>query len=177
VRDLKVGQCYYRLSGSDCEIALAHAVGRALIELQQLEFTIISYLDILANGAMDVNASFHLFASKTFGNLLHEMRKHEMLRNLADDMQRTKEKRDFFVHKFLFHRFAGDLLTAPSEYELLVREASDLGIMFAKARTNFLTLMLEQAPIVMFGAKMDIDTGELQIIESEFAKEHRNSTQ
>jgi hypothetical protein len=174
VRDLRVGQVRYRLSGSDCEIALAHALGRALIELQQLEFTIASYLEVLASRTMNVNSSFDLFASKTFGNLVREMQKHELLTNLATNMRLTKERRDFFIHKFLFHRFGGELFTTEAEYELLTREAHDLGVLFAESRTQFDDLMLQKAPIVMFGGRIDPNTQEVIIVRSEFAKEHHD---
>ncbi|HEY4941448.1 MAG TPA: hypothetical protein VII56_08470 [Rhizomicrobium sp.] len=175
MRNLRVGQAHYVLPGSDGAIALAHALGNAFIELQQLEYSIISYLDVLAGGEIGASASFDLFASKTFGNLIREMRKHEFLKNLADDLGSTKEKRDFFVHKFLFHRYGGDMLTTDSEYELLIREAHDLGVEFGKCQAKFHDQVLETAPIVMFAAKLDADSGELIIVESEYAKERRVS--
>ncbi len=39
MRELRVGKMRYLVSGSDPEIALAHVLGPAFIELQQLEFT------------------------------------------------------------------------------------------------------------------------------------------
>jgi len=84
MRDLKLGGALYRLSGSDCEIGLAHAIGSAFIELQQLEFAIVSYLSGLADdGTALYDASFDVFASKTFGNLIHEMERHDFLKPLA----------------------------------------------------------------------------------------------
>jgi hypothetical protein len=170
MRDLRAGNVRYRLSGSDCEIALSHALGRAFIELQQLEFTIISYLESLAGvtGMID-DHSFDLFASKTFGNLIREMEKHEFLQPLARNIRGVKEKRDFFIHKFLFHRFGGEL-TLDSEYEQLIREAADLADLFAVSRTKFDDFMLDKAPLMMFGAKRDAGSGEWIIVESEFSK-------
>ena len=78
MRDLRIGSVRYRLAGSDSEIALSHALGNAFIELQQLEYTIISYLQALSEGKGDFNASFDLFSSKTFGNLLREMKNHSV---------------------------------------------------------------------------------------------------
>jgi len=174
VHDLQVGQLRYRLSGSDSAIALAHALGCTFIELQQLEFTIIAFLQSLANDELSMDASFALFASKTFGNLIREMQKHSFLDDLTNDMRSTKERRDFFVHKFLFNRFGGESLTTESEYESLIREAHDLGNLFAESRTKFINVMLNGAPLVMFGAKQD-STGELVIVESEFAKARRGA--
>ncbi len=141
------------------------------MELQKLEFSIISYLEILAGSALNADATFDLFASKTFGNLLREMEKHEMLKGLAIDMRHTKERRDFFVHKFLFHRYGGALLTTQSEYDSLIQEAHELAILFAKSQTKFNDLMLEKAPVVMFGVKVDPSTGEWVVVESKFVKD------
>ena len=174
--ELHVGQSCYRLTGLDTEIALAHAIGSAFLELQKLEFSIISYLDILAGGAINADATFDLFASKTFGNLLREMQKHELLRGLAADMRHTKERRDFFVHKFLFHRYAGGFLTTHSEYNALILEAHDLCALFAEAQIKFSDLMLDKAPVVMFGAKIDSATGEWVIVESKFARGNRDNS-
>jgi hypothetical protein len=140
------------------------------MEAQQLEFTIISFLDILTSGAASASTSFDLFASKTFGNLVNEMKKHKLLESLADDMRSTKARRDFSVHKFLFHRYGGELLTNDAEYELLVREANNLGLLFAESRTKFHDLMLQSAPIDMFGVRSDPATGALIVVESEFTK-------
>jgi hypothetical protein len=173
MHDLRIGQTLYRLSGSDCEIALAHAIGNAFIELQQLEFTIISYLDTLAGGGVGASASFDLFASKTFGNLIREMQKHALLERLSETMRLTKERRDFFVHKFLFHRFGGALFTSECEYEALIKEAHDAGALFADTHCRFDEHMLARSQLVMFAGRVDPDTGELTIVESEFAKTRR----
>ena len=109
MRDLQVGRTIYRVSDSDAETALAHALGCTFIELQQLEFSIISFLNLLAGGTGEPGPSFDVFASRTFGNLVREMRKHTFLEHLADEIQSTKERRDFFVHKFLFHRYGGPM--------------------------------------------------------------------
>jgi hypothetical protein len=150
---------------------LAHAIGCAFINLQELEFSIISYLQIIADNTFSTSTEFELFASKTFGNLLREMQKHELLKDLADSMRHTKERRDFFVHRFLFHRYGGATLTTQSEYNALIKEAYELGSLFNQSQTKFSDLMLQKAPIVMFGAKFDPGTGEWIIVESEFAKE------
>jgi hypothetical protein len=174
MRDLQVGQARYAVQGSDCEIALAHAIGSGFIELQQLEFMIISYLDILTNGGVsEGGSSFELFASKTFGNLLREMRKHPTLTDLADEMQVTKERRDFFTHQFLFHRYGGELFTTEADYELLVCDACDLGNLFAKSRKRFDDLMLKTAPIAMIAGQTDADTGETIIVETEHALDRK----
>jgi hypothetical protein len=170
MRDLKIGQIRYRVSGSDLEIVLAHALGSTFIELQKLEFAIISYLSSLAdNPSATHDASFDVFASKTFGNLLREMERHEFLKPLASDLATVKQKRDFFVHKFLFHRFGGEF-TLDKEYEELIRDATKFGNLFAQTRTKFADFMLQNAPLKMFAAKRDPMTGELIIIESEFLK-------
>lgn len=172
--NLNVGEARYPLFGTDEEIALAHAIGRAFIELQQLEFTIISNLDVLANGTIDNTGSFDVFAAKTFGNLLREMRKQPVLEPLAEEMQATKDRRDFFTHKFLFHRYGGPIFTAPAEYELLVQEAADLAVRFASARKSLDDVMLRSAPVAMFAGKIDPETGALTVVESEFAKRRRS---
>lgn len=170
MRDLKAGNISYRMSGSDCEIALPHSLGCTFIELQQLEFTIISYLEGLAGvTATTENHSFDLFASKTFGNLIREMEKHEFLRTLAKDLLAVKARRDFFIHKFLFHRFGG-ILTLDSEYEELIQEAASLADLFAGARTKFDDFMLKNAPLILVGAKQDPKSGTWIIVESEFSK-------
>jgi hypothetical protein len=86
VSDLHIGQTIYRMAETDGEKALAHAIGRAFIELQQLEFCIVSFLNILSGGSADPAPSFDVFASKTFGNLVREMRTHTFLQRLADEM-------------------------------------------------------------------------------------------
>lgn len=174
MHDLRIGQTVYRLSGSDCEIALAHAIGHAFIELQQLEFTIISYLDTLVGGGVGASASFDLFASKTFGNLAREMQKHVLSESLAETMRLTKERRDFFVHKFLFHRFGGVLFTSECEYETLIKEAHDTGALFADTHLQFDEHMLAKSQLVMFAGRVDPVTGELTIVKSEFTKPRRN---
>jgi hypothetical protein len=102
MRDLQVGKIRYRISGTDPEIALVHAFGSAFVELQQLEFTLISYLVSLAGRPSESEqASFEVFSSKTFGSLIREMEKNTHLRPLAVEMLTAKAKRDFFIHKFL----------------------------------------------------------------------------
>lgn len=101
------------------------------------------------------------------------MQKHSFLTNLADDMRSTKARRDFFIHKFLFNRFGGEMLTTEPEYESLVREAHELGVLFAESRSKFLNFMLEKAPIEMFGVRNDPITGEPIVVQSEFMKERR----
>jgi hypothetical protein len=65
MRDLKIANIKYRISGSDPEVALAHALGATLIELQQLEYAVISFLTGLAGAdSTDFDASFDVFASK-----------------------------------------------------------------------------------------------------------------
>lgn len=173
MRDLTVGRTRYLISGSDGEVALAHAVGVAFIEMQQLEFAIISYLNSLAgDDSADYDVSFDVFASKTFGNLIREMGKYEFLSSLVKDMVAVKERRDFFVHRFLFHRFGGEL-TLDSEYEELVRDAKSHSDLFFQTRTKFHDFMLQNAPLIMFGAKREPDTGEMIIVESEFSKKRR----
>ena len=170
MRDLQAGRVRYRISGSNPEIALAHALGSTFIELQQLEFAIISFLSELAgnDGAIH-EVSFDVFASKTFGNLIREMDRHDFLKSLAKEMATVKQKRDYFVHKFLFHRFGGEL-TLDSEYEELIQDATSLCDLFAQTRTKFHDFMLQNAPLVMLAAKRDSNTGELIIVESEFSK-------
>ena len=170
MRDLKIGKIQYRVDGSDLEIVLAHALGAAFIELQQLEFSIISYLTALAdNDSAVFDASFDVFASKTFGNLIREMERHEFLKPLAEDLIAVKKKRDFFIHKFLFHRFGGEL-TLDSEYEALIRDAITHGDLFAQTRTKFHDFMMQNAPLTMIAAKRSSDTGDFIIVESEFSK-------
>jgi hypothetical protein len=171
---LRIGTSAYPLSGTDGEIALAHAIGCAFVELQQLEFTIISFLGILTNGAVDADNSFDLFASKTFGNLIREMIKLPITAPLAEDMRQTKERRDFFVHKFLFHRYGGTVFTTEADYELLVRDAIQTAKLFAKSREAFDDLMLTSAPVVMFAGRYDEKTGEIDIVESTHAKSRRS---
>jgi hypothetical protein len=171
MRVLHAGRVRYQISGSDPEIALAHALGIAFVELQQLEFAIISLLSDLAGGEGAIfDASFDVFASKTFGNLIREMDRHDFLRSLAKEMTTVKLKRDFFIHKFLFHRYGGATLTLDTEYEVLIKEAASLGDLFAQTRTRFHDFMLQNAPLVMLAAKRDPNTGELIIVESEFSK-------
>jgi hypothetical protein len=175
VHDLRIGSTRYRLAGSDSEIALSHALGNAFIALQQLEYTIISYLQTLSEGNVDFNASFDLFSSKTFGNLLREMKKHNFLKELADSLGETKRQRDFFVHKFLFNRYGGTHMTTEAEYESLITEAHELGSLFVNVCTDIHNAMLERAPIELFAAKFDPDSGELIIVESEFLRKRRDS--
>jgi hypothetical protein len=170
VHDLKVGGVQYRISDSDSEIALSHAIGSTFIELQKLEFSIISYLTSLAGDNSAYDASFGVFASKTFGNLIHEMGKHEFLRSLANDIELVKQKRDFFVHKFLFHRYGGVELTTEADYQELIHDAINLGCLFAQTRTAFHDFMLQHAPLEMFAAKRNPHTRNLIIVESEFSK-------
>lgn len=170
MRDLKAGSIRYRLSGTDCEIALSHAIGSAFVELQQLEFTIISYLCSLAEGSVSVDEQFDLFSSKTFGNLLREMNRHSFMAPLATDLLSVKKRRDFFVHKFLFHRFGGKDFTSDDEFEVLIRDAAELCGVFSAARTQFHDFMLQQAPVEMFAVKFDSETGEFIVKESEFSK-------
>jgi len=115
------------------------------------------------------DASFDVFASKTFGNLIREINRHDFMKSLAIDMVTVKERRDFFVHKFLFHRFGGEF-TADSEYEELIKDAGNLGSIFAATRAKFQDFMLQNAPLMMIAAKPDPDTGEFMIVESEFLK-------
>jgi hypothetical protein len=168
--DLQIGGMTYRLSGTDGEVALAHVLGRTFIELQQLEFAIISFLNILSGGTVEPGASFNVFASKTFGNLIREMRKHTFLVSLADTMQGTKERRDFFVHKFLFHRYGGPLFTTNADYEALILEADDLAKLFATSMSRFQDFMVEKSSIAMFVATIDPVSGEMTIAESNAAK-------
>lgn len=170
MRALHAGNVRYQISGSDPEIALAHALGSAFVELQQLEFAIISHLSNLADSDSAIHdASFDVFASKTFGNLIREMDRHDFLKSLAKEMETVKQKRDFFVHKFLFHRYGGEL-TLDAEYEELIQEAVSLCDLFAQTRTKFHDFILQNAPLVMLAAKRDSNTGEFIIVESEFSK-------
>jgi hypothetical protein len=168
--DLYIGQTIYRISGADGEVALAHVIGCTFIELQQLEFSIISFLNILSGGSVDPGPSFDVFASKTFGNLVREMRKHLFLQRLADEMQPTKEMRDHFVHKFLFHRYGGEHMTTDAEYELLIRDAHELGRVFHDTRIRFQEFMVNESSIAMFVATVDPETGEMTIRTSDDAK-------
>jgi len=94
MRDLEIGNVRYVISGSDAEVALAHALGSTFIELQQLEFAVISYLNDLADrGTQVYDESFDVFASKTFGNLIRETSKHDFLTPIANEMIAVKEKR------------------------------------------------------------------------------------
>lgn len=170
MRDLKAGSIRYRLAGSDCEIALSHAIGCAFVELQQLEFTIISYLSSLAGGSVSEGEQFDVFSSKTFGNLLHEMNRHAFLMPLVKDLLSVKKRRDFFIHKFLFHRFGGREFTLDEEFEVLIRDAAEICGVFSAARTHFHDFMLQEAPLKMFAIKLDPDTGEFVVKESEFSK-------
>jgi hypothetical protein len=173
MRDLRIGKIRYRVAGSDLEIVLAHALGSTFIELQQLEFSIISYLTALADNDSSIyDASFDVFASKTFGSLIREMERHEFLKSLAGDLMTVKKKRDFFVHKFLFHRYGGEL-TSDYEYEELIQDAISHGDLFAQTRKKFDDFMLQNAPLTMFAAKREPNTGELIIVESEFSKAGR----
>jgi len=97
------------------------------------------------------------------------MEKHEFLKPLAADMTTVKHRRDFFVHKFLFHRYGGEL-TSDDDYEELVRDATNLGNLFAETRTKFHDCLIQNAPLVMFAAKRDPASGEWTIVESEFSK-------
>src|SRR5579863_387318 len=171
MRVLHAGRVRYEISGSDQEIALAHAMGTSFVELQQLEFAVISYLSELAGseGAL-FDASFDVFASKTFGNLIREMNRHDFLKSLAEEMATVKLKRDFFIHKFLFHRYGGARLTLDAEYEELIRDAASLGDLFSQTRAKFHDFMLQNAPLAMLAAKHDPSSGELIIVESEFSK-------
>lgn len=90
-------------------------------------------------------------------------------------MVAVKEKRDFFVHKFLFHRFGGEF-TTDSEYEDPIKDAAYLGNFFANTRTKFQDFMLQNAPLMMFAAKRDPNNGEFIIVESEFSKKANPSS-
>ena len=170
MRDLRVGTIQYKPVGSDGQIALALSIGFSFIELQQLGFAFVSYLSQLGDDRnLNYDASFDVFASKTFGNLIREMEKHEFLKTLASDMVFAKQKRDFFVHKFLFHRYGGEL-TSEEDYEELVRDATALGNHFAETRTKFHDCLLQNAPLLMFAAKRDPVSSERIIVESEFSK-------
>jgi hypothetical protein len=175
MQDLRIGETTYRLSGTDGETALAHALGRAFIGLQQLEYSIISFLNILVGGTGEPSPSFNVFASKTFGNLVNEMRKHTFLERLANEMRPIKEKRDFFIHKFLFHRYGGPMMTTDPEYEALIRDAHDLGHCFFEAKKRFEDFLVNKSSIAMFVATVDPVTGEMTIRESEALKGQRKS--
>ncbi|HVY17313.1 MAG TPA: hypothetical protein VHB27_18970 [Rhodopila sp.] len=172
--NLRVGKNWYVLSGSDAEVVLGYAIGRAFVKLQQLEFGIISFLNMLSGGTNDPATGFDIFASKTFGNLVREMRRHTFLVALADEMQTTKAKRDFFIHKFLFHRYGGELMTTDEEYELLIQEAHELGALFGNAKTRFQDFMIDRSSIEMFAVKLDPHTGEIDIRESDAIKARRS---
>ena len=96
------------------------------------------------------------------------MAKYDYLQPLVAQLGLTKEKRDFFVHRFLFHRYGGELMTSESDYEGLIQEAVELGKMFAAAHTSLHDFMFAEAPLVLFAAKRDPDSGELKFIESEY---------
>ncbi len=165
---LSVGDAIYKMAGFDPWDELAHSTGATFIELQQLEYTIISYLTELCGTDEPYETAFDVFASKTFGNLLRALEKHEYLEPLVAKMSSVKERRDFFIHRFLFGRFGGDL-TTDDEYEQLVRDAAALRKLFAEANTMFHDFMFDKAPLIMFAAKRDSETGEIQFIESKFS--------
>jgi hypothetical protein len=98
------------------------------------------------------------------------METHDYLKPLAIQMTAVKERRNFFVHRFLFNRYGGELFTLDEEYEVLIREATELRDLFAAAYTSFLDFMLNSAPLMMFSAKRDPDTGEIQIVKSKFSQ-------
>jgi len=155
--------------------ALAHAVGRTFIELQQLEFEIISFLSMLSEEPTSNDSSFDVLASKTLGNLLRAMEKCDYLGSLANELRTAKERRDFFIHRFLFHRYGGPEFTTDDEFELLIRDAIELGDMFAIARESFAKCMLNHAPLKMFAMKQDPETGEFEITESKHLTKVRES--
>lgn len=176
MRDLKIGKIRYCISGADSEVALAHALGLVFIELQQLEYTIISYLVSLTDHKSESEqASFDVFSSKTFGNLLLEMEKNIHLKLLASEMLTAKTKRDFFIHKFLFNRYGGEF-TTEEEYADLVAEATDLAQLFASTRTRFHDFVLQNAPLEMLAARRAPITDEFVIVESEFLKSKARPT-
>lgn len=156
------------MAGSDSWDALAHATGAAFIELQQLEYGIISFLTELSGIEEPQRIDFDVFASKTFGNLLRALEKYKYLKPLVEKMSLVKERRDFFVHRFLFGRFGGEF-TTDDEYEELVSDASAIRETFTQANTLFHYFMLENAPLLMIAAKRDPETGEIQFIESKFS--------
>jgi len=166
---LNAGSIKYSMSGSECWNVLAHASGAAFMELQQLEFTVISYLAALSEDLPLIEGSFDVFASKTFGNLLRAMEKHDYLKPLAAKMGFVKERRDFFVHRFLFHRYGGEY-TTDEEYELLIQEAAELRDLFSTSNTSFHDFMFDNAPLQMFAGKRDPETGEVHIVESRFSQ-------
>ncbi len=168
MKTLIVGDVIYKMAGSEPWDAFAHATGATFIELQQLEYTIISYLTKLSGIEEPQETMFDVFASKTFGNLFRALEKYEYLEPLVAKMSSVKVRRDFFVHRFLFGRFGGDL-TTDDEYEELVRDAAALRKLFAEANTLFHDYMFDKASLVMFGAKRDSETGEIQFIESKFS--------
>jgi len=155
-----------RMAQTEGEIALAHAIGRAFIELQQLEFCVVSFLNILSGGSADPGPSFDVFASKIFGNLVREMRAHPFLQRLADEMQPTKERRDHFIHRFLFHRYGGEHMTTDEEYRSLICDAHELGRTFRGAMTRFQDFMVDKSSIEMFAASVDPQNGEITIRRS-----------
>jgi hypothetical protein len=170
---LRVGKALFRLSGSEGEVVLAYVIGRVFIELQQLEFAIISFLNILSGGSGEPGPPFDVFASKTFGNLLREMRNHNFLTPIASEMDVVKKKRDFFVHKFLFHRYGGPMMTTGDEYEALIHEASDLSGLFSGATRRLDDFMVHKSSLAMFVVKVDPQTGEWTITEAKIAKRKR----
>ena len=119
MQTLRVASAEYMMAGSEPWDALAHASGATFIELQQLEFAIISYLTELSETDEPLDTVFNVFASKTFGNLLRALEKYEYLRPLVAKLASVKERRDFFVHRFLFGRFGGEM-TTDDDYEELV---------------------------------------------------------
>lgn len=168
MKSLEIGNTTYLMSDTEAKDALAHACGVVFVEIQQLEFTIISYLAELSGNDDNYEFTFNLFASKTFGNLLKAMNKHDYLEPLATEMAAVKERRDFFVHKFLFGRYGGDL-TTDEEYLELVREALELRDIFASARTSFHHFMFDNAPLQLLAIERDPETHEIKIVESEFS--------
>ena len=168
---MRVGSSSYAINSQPWD-ALAHVLGAAFIELQQLEFTIISYLADLSNTDGSLQNGFDLFASKTFGNLLRALEKHEYLKPLATKMASVKDRRDFFVHRFLFDRYGGPL-TTDEDYEALVRDAIGLRELFAETHEYFHDFMFDRAPLVMFSAKRHPNTGEYQFVESKFSTSRR----
>ncbi len=170
---LRVGKTLFRLSGSDGEVVLAYVTGRVFIELQQLEFAIISFLNILSGGSGEPGPPFDVFASKTFGNLLREMRNHNFLAHIANEMDTVKKKRDFFIHKFLFHRYGGPMMTTGDEYEALIQEARGLSSLFSGATCILGDFMVHKSSLAMFVVKVDSQTDEWTITELETAKRKR----
>ena len=66
-------------------------------------------------------------------------------------------------------------MTTEAEYGSLIAEAHEFGSLFANARADFHNAMLERAPIELFAARFDPDSGELIIVESEFLRKRRDS--